>query len=261
MKITATVDVEGLTKRVAESVVVAEAAKRDASLAVAAAFTEAVVETTPRDTNRLVNAWIEAARDVGVTGQAPYLIKDSAHVDDYIEELESQERYFEEIVESHTSMMEHYERQDTLDPVKKDGTARAKRTRQPYYKKIKRRLRKAEKRLKRVREEIDKAAGSTGVIFFRADTVVGRKRNQQFTTVRQEFYGGEGRTDVRRGRLVVELTNKEPHGNIVEANPNHGHPVATAVEVTRHIGVTRAGHVYRRAMREDAPMGTKNPRR
>jgi hypothetical protein len=258
VRLTATVDADKLRQRIVETVSVAEAARRNASLGLGAAFTEAVTELTPKDTNRLHNGWVHAARDVGVTDQVPLPVEDSRHMGRFMDELLEQEKRYAEQVESHASMKKLYERQDAANPVRKDGTPRKKRTRQPYYKKILKRLRAAEKKLKRVREEIEKAAGVTGVIFFSSESVVGRNRNQAFTTVRATVYGGEGRVVVENGRTFVELRNQEPHVRVVEANPNHGHPVATALELTRGIGVTRGGHAYRRTMRDVSAMGARN---
>jgi hypothetical protein len=251
-----TVDARNLFKRIAATKKVAEAARQDAGFGLGAAFVVAVEDLTPKDTNRLVRGWIEAGNDAGVTSRPLPPLEKSERYDEYMAELEEQRERYEKEVKSHASMKALYERQDTIDPVRKDGTPRKKRTRQPYYKKITKRLRKAEKRLARVEEEIAKALGNESTIFFSSESYVNRKRNQAFTTVRDTVYGGEGRSSLRSERLVVELRNLEPHGNIVEANPNLGHPVASALEIVRASGLRASGDVYRRILREGSPLGS-----
>lgn len=222
-----------------------ESAGRSADLAAAETllgyFAETVIERTPRDTNRAVNGWIQAGRAAGVVHTAMLPYNQSSRRGQYLEQLETEIEQGESFVGYLNSLIDRADRADRAKAGlrRRDGKPYAKRSRTASYKETKRRLRRAERRLARSREEYAKAVGSEGILFFDA----GRSR-RAYSTVRTAFYGGTGRVEADANGARGELVNREPHVRLIERNANLGHPYATALAMTRSVGFELAGTRY-----------------
>jgi len=252
--VNSTVDTTQLWKKVKATQAASKFARDAAGDELGGVFVEAVDELTNKDTNRLSNGWIEAGRKAGVSDRAMRPIVKSKNQDKYIKKLEDQVDYWAKRLEFARFVQKSYEEKDAAALPRKDGKPRARRVKQPYYQKMKKLERRAAKRVVRAGEELEKAKGADGFIFFDADSYIQRKANRSLSTVRDKVYGGDGRTEVIGGRLVIELTNKEPHGRIVEKHPYLGHPVATAKEVVRRFGIKRVAKKYRDELKARSPM-------
>lgn len=219
-------------------------------------FVGHVEKLTPTDTNRLVNGWLDAGQKAGVSNTPLRPLKASSRRDQYLKQMQEEMVGFAKQISRLNGWMEFYERQDAQNPVTKTGKPRKKRTNQPYYRKLQRRVAKAERRLDRVIEEYEKALGSDSFIFFDREAFVQRKSNRAFSTVRDKPYGGDG-SIFRQGLMwVLSLINREPHGNIVERHPRLGHPVATAKQLVKSDGVQRLRRLIKSRIRNNTPMGS-----
>ncbi|MEM1185218.1 MAG: hypothetical protein AAGI53_09475 [Planctomycetota bacterium] len=216
-------------------------------------FVDVVTEITPRDTNRLVRGWVLAANDAGLDIRAVPPIRPSTRRDQWLEALTEQVDYWQGKVKRFAGLRELYEREDRANPLKKDGTPRKRRTRQPYYRKLGRRLRQAERRLGRAEEELAKAAESEGFLFFdRGGFAFGsgsytKSGLRKLTSVRDQLYGGTGEVRHVNRKTYLRLHNLEPHATLIERNAKFGHPVRTAMGVAKQLGVRR---MSRKAVRE-----------
>lgn len=212
-------------------------------------FIDRVVELTPRDTNRAVNGWIEAGRAAGVTTRPllPYNV--SSRRQQWLDELAEEEAALARTVERRAAWKDRADQEDRAKAGmrRRDGKAYARRSRTASYKANVRKLRVAERRLARVREEIEKAVGSEFFVFFSA-----RFGKRAYSTVRTTVYGGTGRRIVEPGRAAVEFVNREPHVRLIERNPNLGHPIATAMAVVRSLGYQVAGKKWLEVVRRRA---------
>ena len=209
---------------------------------------------SPRDTNRYVRGWIDAGRKAGVTDRPLPSVVASRNQDQYLEKLEKQVEYWQDRVAYARGRIEQYQRWDAEAPPRKDGKPRSKRTAQPYYAKMVRVEQSSLKRLKRATEELAKARGSDGFVFFDVEGIAQRKQGRKLSTVREKVYGGEGRV-IRGGTMaVVELRNKEPHARIVERHPHLGHPVATAKQIVAAAGARPVSNAYKKELLARSPM-------
>lgn len=250
------VQTQNLWRKIHATKRVSQIAKKDSGEHLGSAFVEAVVELTPKDTNRLANGWIDAGRKAGVSNRMPLPLEESSRRDQYLKQMQEEMVGFAKTISRLRGWMEFYEREDAQNPVTKSGKPRKKRTSQPYYRKLQRRVAKAEWRLDRVIEEYEKALGSEHFIFFDREAFIQRKSNRSFSTVRMEPIGGDGRVYTDGDRLIIELINREPHGTIVERHPHLGHPVATAKELVRRAGLRPVARAYLTELRAKSPMGT-----
>jgi hypothetical protein len=212
-------------------------------------FVDKVVELTPKDTNRAVNGWIQAGREAGVTHRAMLPYNAASRRQQWIDELGAEAAAFERSVTYRQSLKDRADAQDMANAGrrKKNGKAYAKRARTRSYKENVRKLRLAERRLGRVREEIAKATGSENFIFFSS-----RFSKRNFSTVRTQIYGGTGRMEVGPNGGFVELTNREPHVRVIEKNARLGHPFTTAAAMTRSAGFAVAGNRWLEVARRRA---------
>lgn len=212
-------------------------------------FIETVVDLTAKDTNRAANGWIQAGREAGVTDRAMLPYKATGRRDRWIAELREEEASFQRLVDRFRSFKE---RDDAADSRKaglrrRDGKRYAKRSRTASYKANARKLRKFEKRLARVREEIAKAEGSDSFVFFSA-----RFSRRNYSTVRTKIYGGTGRIEIGPNSAMAEFVNREPHVRAIEGNPAMGHPIRTAAALTRTAGFAVAGDAWLETARRRA---------
>lgn len=228
---------------------------RDAAVETLGAFVVDTLETlSPRDTNRYVRGWIDAGRKAGVTDKPLPPVVASRDREKVLEKLRAQVEFWQGRLDYARGRMRQYEEADATAAPRRDGKPRSKRTAQPYYAKMKRLERRSVKQLQRAGEELAKAEGSEGVIFFDMEGIVQRRQNRSLSTVRDTVYGGDGRV-IRSGASgIVELINREPHATIVERHPHLGHPVATARLLIKAAGVKPVGNAYTRELLKRSPM-------
>ena len=203
-------------------------AAEEAAVAQAGVFVDAVAVLTRRDTNRLVRGWIIAGRQVGATERAVPPVQVSKRGAEIERKLTEQVERTTAIWRMWRSWQEHYQRE--------------RRTGQPYYRKITRELRKADRRRERAVEQLRLflEADGVGVIFFDVENPTQRNQNRRLSTVRTNIHGGKGEV-VRTGDAAgVALTNLEPHFWVVERNPSLGHP-ATAAATAAAVRGCRSG--------------------
>lgn len=194
----------------------------------AAAFVDFVLTTSPQDTNRYVNGWIEAARDVRATQRTPLPIQESRSRNRILAALEGQVRRLDKKAEQLETVLDRWY-------YTKGRTG-------PWLRKKEAELRRLHKRRERAAEELAKFIGAEGAI---AIDLYGRKgaKTQRLTTVRTKVYGGVGAIIHAGGARVVRLHNLEPHATFVERRTR---VVARAVAVLRSAGLRRAGTAYLR---------------
>ncbi len=219
-------------------------------------FIDEVDRRTPRDTNRLIRGWYQAANDADLTYRPLPPLSPSSRREKWLEVLREQVAYWEAEVAEQTRYITLYEEEDAKSPLTKTGRKRKRRTSQPFYRKMVRLRRRAEKRLTRATEELNKALETEAIVLvdqgrFGADVrgyKAGRKAFtksglRKLTTVRDRIYGGSGSIE-RVGRLLIlTLHNLEFHASFVERMARFGHPVRTAKMIVRQAGgrtMTRA---------------------
>lgn len=236
------------------------AARNAAGKEMGGIFIDAIVELTARDTNRTVDAWVQAGREAGVTDRPRIPLKPSKSRAKFLNQMRDEIAYFLGEIEKAQGWVDKYDREDQTrhSRRKSNGKLPKRRKSQPFYKKQKAIIRKATKNATRAAEELAKAEGSESAIFFDANSIVQRKKNRKFTTVRAKVYGGSGSVLLDRARYIVTLINKEPQARIIEKHPHLGHPLATARAMTRRFGIQRVGRKYRNSLREQSPFGTRN---
>jgi len=159
-----------------------------------------VSDTSPRDTNRFLRGWLLAAKDVGpIPVIIPALRATSRH-SEYIKYLQQELLRLETERKAVAGMIDFWY---TSKPNRKRGT--------PAYNKMTSQVRKMDKWIVRVKEELVKAGGDETVLLMDKER---GKRN--YSTVRVGIYGGEG--SIRRigGKTLVRWHNKEPHATIIE---------------------------------------------
>ncbi|MEM9065079.1 MAG: hypothetical protein AAGB51_06265 [Planctomycetota bacterium] len=164
----------------------------------------------PKDTNRSMNGFIEAANDVGVDVLRPREIEKSGYLDRIIRRL----REAADEAERRAKKID--------DLLTKWFDSRGLRG-NPWPKKMDRRRRRLERAAKRMREEAEKAEASpSGAVILRDDAGVlgGRfgygRRGRLTSTVITKVYGGYGVKLVRDNVSVIELHNQEPHATFIE---------------------------------------------
>lgn len=240
------------------------------------AYVDIIEMLSPRDSNRYLRAWQIAANDAGLPARPVLAIKASANRDQYIAALERQVALWAGEYRKHAGWRRRAEQEDAAAGLRRDGTPRARRTKQRWYKDAGRKMRAAQKNLDRAREELEKAlktegillidrghfsglmndagryaSGATGTGFGFGTSRSGGPGKRRRTTVRDKIYGGEGQiTTVITPfghRTVMTLRNMEPHARIVEKR----HQVAaTAKALMRTSGVRGVEKSTRDAIRQ-----------
>jgi hypothetical protein len=224
------VSTEGMRRAVEVAVRARETAAADAGSALAGAFVEAHTDVSPKDTNRYANGFIDAGRKAGVTDRPLLPYQRSARHEAYVEKLEKQLEGYVKVRDTWQTWQNHY--------------ISSHRTGEPYYRKIVRRLKKAEKNVTRAIRELGRAYGSESIIFFDREAYANRRQSRSLSTVRAEPVGGRGEVVTGPHGAVTILTNMEPHAVLVNRNPNLGHPVTAAIQATRVLGLQRVSKKY-----------------
>jgi len=159
-----------------------------------------VSETSPRDTNRFLRGWLLAAKDVGPIPVIIPALRSTSRHSEYIKYLQKELMRLEAERKGLAGMIDFWY---TSKPNRRRNT--------PAYREMNARLRKLDKWIVRVKEEIAKAAGDETVLLMDKER---GKRN--YSTVRVGIYGGEGAIRRIGGKTLVRWHNKEPHATIIE---------------------------------------------
>jgi len=245
-----TVDLRGLRARHARMRQNAEAARRAALHRGISLWAHEVAERSPRDTNRFVRGWIQAAQAVGVTGLIEPIVQSSKYLEVYVEAYEFEiARLGQKLWAAHKTLTQGVPgRGGTLRPVKGVRRARLEQTRASLL-----------ARIAAKREELRKLLATEGAIVigagkvWLADDGPGIALSQKSTrpTVRLKIYGGQGRVYETQGRSVYILHNLEPHTSLVEFR----HKVAAqARDGLQFFGIKAIRQVYlNRVLGRSAP--------
>lgn len=202
-------------------------AREDAARVLAAAFVEFAVEHAPRDTNRYVNGWIMAARQVGATTRTPLPTRESRY-----------RKMYENVL---TRQLTRLERKSKSLARTLDRWYYSKGRRGPWLRKMERELRKLERRAERAREELEAFRSNPDVIVMDLFRRKGGRATQRLATTRSAIYGGAGALLRAGSRVFVRLHNREAHASFVEREHRI---VSRAMGQMRRVGVRRAGRAY-----------------
>ena len=210
------------------------AAARDAAVAGGRAFVEWMDMYARRDTNRYVRGWQTAFNDIGV-GEPVRVsrVVNSRKNDVYLAVLEKEE------ARARRELLFRQERLKKRLGYTKGKVGRSERREMAIIKKL-------DTRITRIDEEIQKAQGATGLLFF--DMYRGKR---SFSTVRTRVYGGRGAVDVTDGRAVLVLRNLEPHAAILEKRYGF---VRAAADGARGQGLRRASNAHARRIARADPL-------
>lgn len=223
-------------------------ARTTAAAAGALVFTETIMQSARRDTNRYVRGWAIANNEAGLPAVPVPAVQRSKYADTYLKILGDQVDAFSYRVAQLERLIEDRFR----------STGRPMRG--VYYQELYRKLegpRGARMRLERAREELAKAAkrhamNAPDYLFiglYNKDGVYtpikGAKTRgrtaRQLATIRTKVYGGAGRAIVNDAQSVFILHNLEPHASILESR---WHYAAMAMRMARSLGVSRMSAKY-----------------
>lgn len=197
-------------------------ARQAALREVAGPILAAVEAQAPRDTNRYVRAYMQAANQIGV-GKAEPPVQEGKFAEEFLTRLETQVSYWQTRYNQYVN---------------------AGRTKERYFRKI-------EKRLTKAREQLQKWNPSAIIIFGRRSA----KGGNTLTRAIGEVYGGEGRFVESGNRTFLQLVNKEPHARIVETR--HFGMRSLLNRATKGTGVSRAKAAHLKVLKAEAKLGGK----
>lgn len=200
------------------------------------------------DTNRYINGYISAAIEAGAEGLVLKPYRQSVRHQEYLEMLGEQVDQMRAVVKRLTDRREFFLRIDSAKGYKRDGTPKARNADAPFFRKLERDIRKANKRLDRAIEELSKAMLNESVLFIHGRKArllrSGRLGASRLATVRDTIAGGRGSIELIGDRVFVTLENLEAHSRIIESKPGFGHPYRTAINELGAFGLRRAGRKY-----------------
>ena len=240
-------------------------ARTTAAAAGALVFTETIMRSARRDTNRYVRGWAIANNEAGLPAVAVPAVQRSKHADTYLRILGDQVDFFAWRVAQLEQLIEE----------------RFRRTGRPmrgvYYQELYRKLegpRGARMRLERAREELASAAKrhamnapdylfiglyNKGGIYTPIKGVNSKgKTARQLVSIRTKVYGGDGRMVVTDTATIFQLHNREPHATLVEHRWGY---VWSALRFARSTGIRQMGKRYVSGMEFALglkPMGGRN---
>lgn len=195
MKLTA--DTSNLRARTLAMLRNSKTSRRDALRAMADAAGSAYDRISPRDTNRYVRAWLEAAGEAGSSPLMLPTLRPSRRAG-YIKE-----RILGQWLEVHRAVIRKDKWLKSMYP---PGTKVGPMGRREQVK-----LEKLRKREARLKQEVDTlASGSEGALL-----LIGARGKNGFATLRAKVYGGRGFVHAASGTMY--MWNREPHAQIIEA--------------------------------------------
>lgn len=195
-----TLDVSVLQRRLNALRAAMPEINRNATLEMNALIAQRVAETSPRDTNRFVRGWLLAAKDVGPVGVAVPAVNASSRHDQYVRYLEKE---FKRLSRDRDGLKALIDLWYTSKPTRSRNT--------PAYAQMTSKLRKIEKWMQRVAEEIQKAKGDESALLFDKE-----RGGRNYSTVRTGVHGGKGRITLFEDRTFVTWHNLEAHATIIE---------------------------------------------
>lgn len=210
MKIRA--DHSGLERRVAAERRALEVAARGAVIAAGDAVVDRLEKDAPRDTQRYVRGWVEAAISAGGKSRLVPEVVRGRFATAQLAILERQVKSIEKQIKWRSERFERWS---------KDSTG-AGRKLTPWMQRERRRIYSLLNLLERAKEQFRMADGD-GESFI----LIGKGYGRRLATVRTKVYGGSGRVVFKGGEARIELKNKEPHVRIVESRMA---PLARAIQ-------------------------------
>lgn len=199
-------------------------------------FVQFVVTAAPKDTNRYARAWAMAGNAAGLGPFPVPEVRESRFWAQNRERLLNQVNRMQDSVDFWTRIIaERYDKQGRRGKWRSDAV---------------RKLARAERRLRRAREELEKfmrAEGGAAILIGRA----GKAGNLKLT-VRHKIYGGTGREFMVAGRTFIQLHNREAHARIVERRHRL---VARGMALARELGVRTYGRSYIERLRRAHVLG------
>lgn len=234
---TTRVDISKLRRRLRA----AGAARANAASAAMAVMVQTLGENlavnSPRDTNRYVRGWMQAATQAGAKGLPQPQLQPSRFRSVQETALKRQYIFWNTKAEIRQRWLTKWWYSRGLDPAES------------------RLGRKAESEYQRFRKRADKARQEWLDFIVAKDPVIviGRTLGNRgvrgkadaggraLITIRREVYGGTGAVVIRRDRIDAYLHNREPHARIVEARH---HTFAKSFAVLKVFGVRRAGSTF-----------------
>lgn len=226
MRVRVTVDTRQGREKVRGFLQRGPAARRAAVVAMVRAIMERVHTTAPRDTNRYIRAWMQAANMAGVGPFPVPKVIPAKHRDAIYEALREQERFWGMITQ-------RYESQRRYDK---------------WYRQAQKKWERAREQLRKFLES-EEADGAVIAINLRINRGgkpgygqwgLGRGMAKEIRIL-NKTYGGEGRLIDLPGSTTVHLRNKEPHASIVEHNQR---VVARAYAAFRGTGLRQVKTAY-----------------
>jgi hypothetical protein len=182
-----------------------------------------IIQATPRDTNRLVRGWIEAANTAGVGPFAAPELKDSQYLD----------RTKRDLARQLNRLVRYQQMQLTSGrwQTRVDGQGTGKPTK--WYRKL-------VKDIERAKKQIETVDGTSIKVI--------NKGRRVAITVRNKVYGGTGTLYFDGQRWLGRFTNKEPHASII--NRTHKSAAGYVKQAMRDGQVQRVRNVSRKMFAE-----------
>lgn len=254
------VAIDGAIRKIRLANKLADAARRESAVDLADAWVDIVEEVSPRSTGRYVRGWQVAANDAGLPVRVVAPIRPNPKREEIEKALERQVRLWARDFDRWAALERRYRVEDARGGVTRTGRPRAKRTAQPYFRKILRNKRFALKRYKKALANLEAFTAADGGILIDAGRLLSRRRGgaydagigytksgrRKLSTVRTKVYGGEGEIFDAGGRTLIRLRNLEPHASIVESKRRIRAQASAAV---RGFGLTRLRRKYVETLR------------
>lgn len=221
-------------------------------------FVDYVERTAPRDTNRYVAGWMEAANAAGLGPRTVPKIKPSELREKVYHRFEDQVSFWNRIAQQWKSRAEQWERLYNTRYVQTGRKGKYEQEARAELAKRKKYAAKAAKLAERAKDEFEALkANPTATIIFGKGKKKGLKdeddvRLGRLHTVRVPIYGGDGQRLLVNGQVYYRLHNKEAHASIVESRH---HTVKTALAIVGIAGVRRAKREVRDTLRRAAKAG------
>lgn len=179
-----------------------------------------VAETSPRDTNRFVRGWLIAARDVGPLPVAVPPVTRSSRREEYLRYLDKE---FKRLSRERDGLKAMIDLWYTSKPNRNRNT--------PAYNEMTNRLRKIEKWMGKLAEQLKAAHGSEDFLLFDKE-----RGNRNYSSVRTKVHGGRGSMRYFEDRVLVQYHNLEAHTTIIERK--YG-VMGRALREAKMLGLTR----------------------
>jgi len=179
-----------------------------------------VAETSPRDTNRFVRGWLLATKDIGPLPVAVPPVTRSSRREEYLRYLDKE---FKRLSRERDGLKALIDLWYTSKPNRSRNT--------PAYTELTNRLRKIEKWMGKLAEQIKAAKGSEDFLLFDKE-----RGNRNYSSVRTKVHGGVGTQRYFEDRVLVQYRNLEAHTTIIERKYGI---IGRALREAKMLGLTR----------------------